>query len=134
MSKRISRHVGKILDDVLSTCHLAGWDDIFFPMSGRHSRHFADMPTCVGTTCHLGGCWRRDMMPTFPTKLIIMRIYSCGDHVHQGCPSLVPRIVAFNLFLCHFIQSNILTRPSMYIKLNLDCFSNCFPRQTFSKQ
>ena len=55
MSKRFSRHIDKILDDILSACCLAGWDDIFFPMLGQHSRHFADMLTCVGTTCHLGG-------------------------------------------------------------------------------
>ena len=55
MSKRFSRHVSKILDDVLSTCCLEGRDDIFFPMLGRHSQHFANMTTCVGTTCHLGG-------------------------------------------------------------------------------
>ena len=67
MSKRISQHVGKILDDVLSTRCLAGWDDIF----SQHRAHIPDiLPTCrhVLGWHSFWGSWRYDTTPTFPTK------------------------------------------------------------------
>ena len=48
MSKRISQHVGKILDDVLSTCCLTGWNDIFFQC-------WADIPDISLTCRHVLG-------------------------------------------------------------------------------
>ena len=67
MSKRFSRHVIKILDDVLSTCLLAGHDGIFFQCQ-------ANIPNILPTWRHVSGrhvIWgvlASDMTPTFPTK------------------------------------------------------------------
>ena len=54
MSKRFSQNVGKILDDVMLTCCLAGWDGIFFQC-------WADIPNILPTCRHVSGqhvIWR----------------------------------------------------------------------------
>ena len=54
--QKSSRHVGKILADVLLTCCLAGWGNIFWWNVGQiFLTHFTNMTADVGTTCHLGG-------------------------------------------------------------------------------
>ena len=76
MSKRISQHSGKILNDVLLTCHLAGWADIFFQC---RADIFNISPTCrhLSERDVMWGSWQYDMMPTFPTKSDVHDVKNC---------------------------------------------------------
>ena len=68
MFKRISWHAGKILADVLPTCRLAGWDEIFWqnvrPTFLTFCQH--DGPCQDGMS--FGGSWWHDTTTKFPSK------------------------------------------------------------------
>ena len=67
-SKRNSHNVGNILADVLPTCCLVGWVDIFWwnvgPTFSLFCRHDG---RCRGNMS-FGGSWQHGTTPKFPTK------------------------------------------------------------------
>ncbi len=68
MPKRISWHVGKILADVLQTCHLEGWGNIVLRNVGPTFSTVCWYDGSCRDDMSFRGSWQHDTMLTIPTK------------------------------------------------------------------